>query len=119
MNGGLVVGEGPDVLLAHMARKLPKINVARLPRDGGRDEVAVVVGADDACGEFLYVDAEIGEDLVKLVSTSVRCSALRNGGLEASEKELLLDAVSLLVKVPSDEELAAGKLGQNVVYGDK
>ena len=48
----------------------------------------------------------------------MRCSALWNGGLEASEEELLLNAVSLLVEVPSDEELAAGELGQDVVYGD-
>ena len=78
-----------------------------------------MVGADGACRELLHVDGEVGEDLVELVSTSVRCSALWNGGLEASEEELLLNAASLLVEVPTDEELAAGELGEDVVNGDK
>jgi hypothetical protein len=119
LNGGLVVGEGPDVLLAHMTRKLPKIHVAGLPRDGGRDDEAGVVGADGACRELLHVDGEVHEDLVELVSTSVRGVAFRDGGLEASEKELLLHRGSLLVEVPSDEDLAAGELGQDVVNRDE
>ena len=119
LDGDLVVCEGPDVLLAHMAWKLFEIDVAGLPRDGGRDEVAAVVGANGACRKLLDVYTEVGKDLIELVSTSVRCSALWNGGLEASEEELLLNVVSLLVEVPSDEDLAAGELGQDVVDGDE
>ena len=119
LDGALIVCEGPDVLLAHMARELTEVDVARLPRDGGRDEVAAVVGANGACRELLDVNAEVGKDLVELVSTSVLCSALWDGGLEASEEELLLNRRSLLVEVPSDEELAAGELGQDAVNGDK
>ena len=118
LDGALIVSEGPDVFLAHMARELSEIDVAGLPRDCGRDEVAAVVGANGACRKLLNVYAKVGKDLVELVSTSVRCSALRNGGLEASEKELPLNAVSLLVEVPSDEELAAGERGQDVVNGN-
>ena len=67
---------------------------------------------------MLYVDGEVGENLVELVSTSVRGVTFRDGGLEASEEQLLLDAASLFIEVPSDEELAAGELGQDVVNRD-
>ena len=49
----------------------------------------------------------------------MRGPAFGDGGLEASDQELLLNRGSLLIEVPSDEELAAGELGQDVVYRDE
>ena len=77
-----------------------------------------MVGADGACRKLLHVDGEVGEDLVELIACSVRGVTFRDGGLEASDEQHLLDVGPLLVEVPSDEELAAGELGQDVVDGD-
>ena len=69
--------------------------------------------------QLLDVDAEVGEDLVELIPCGVRRPAFGYGGLEASEEQLLLKMRALLVEVPSDEELAAGELGEDVVYGNE